>query len=39
MVDIKALHSLVLTLFREVVDGMLPETSGLEDGGNMLAEG
>jgi hypothetical protein len=38
MVDIKAMNSQVLTFFREGIDVMLPETSGLGDGEDMRVE-
>lgn len=38
IIDIKAMHFQVLTLFREGIDMMLPDTSGFEDGDNMRVE-
>lgn len=39
MVDVNAIHSQVLPFFREGIQALLPETSGLGDGEDMRAEG
>lgn len=39
MIDINAIQSQVMTFYREGIDVMLPETPGVEEGGNSEAEG
>lgn len=39
LIDIKVMHSQVMTLFRDTIEVMLPDTLRLEQGDDITAEG